>query len=192
MKKSLFTILTSLILMLSTPSFASGLSDLNLFLAHQALRGYSAQNMVDWKVGDQMDYQVSLGMLGQGTMTKVVTKDEGNALWFKQEINLSIQNQVVEILINKADGKVLKMIRNGKEEQVPDQDLDIVGQEYAQVTVPAGTFDSIHVTANTKDVKNLEMWANPQATCMDGAIKMVVPMNFITMTSELVTFNKVK
>src|SRR5688572_7813249 len=75
---------------------------------------------INWKVGDEMNYDVALGMFGKvGTMHNAVTKDEGEALWILNEINLSSQVEKIEALINKADGKVLKLLRNGKEEPIP-------------------------------------------------------------------------
>ena len=54
-----------------------------------------------------------------GTMAKAVTKDEGASIWVTQNMNLMIQQQKVEIQINKADGKVLKTIVNGQEQNTP-------------------------------------------------------------------------
>src|SRR4051812_26150274 len=76
-----------------------------------------ALDLINWKVGDSAQYSVTVGSFGKlGTMSKEVTKDEGAALWVTQNLDLMIQKQKVEILISKADGKVLKTIVNGKEQ----------------------------------------------------------------------------
>ena len=123
-----------------------------------------------------------------GKMTKEVTSDEGDSLWVRQEAKLMNQNEVIEMLISKSDGQVLKLIRNGKEEEVPKSDLEIISQDYTEVTVPAGTFDAIHIVANTKDIKNLEVWANPSLVVMDGTLKQIIPTGLFTLTAELTSF----
>lgn len=169
----------------------------NLFVSEltQALveaQNQQALNVINWKVGDTQIFSVSamFGMTGQ--MVKSVTKDEGSALWIKQQINLANQNEVVETLLNKADGKVLKMIRNGQEQPLPSDDdkPEIISQDYGPVTVPAGTFQAIHIVAKTKQVKRLELWANPRDTVMEGTLKTMIDQGFIKMTMELKEFKK--
>lgn len=146
-------------------------------------------DLIDWNVGDSMSYNVSLAGYGSiGTTTKVVTRDEGSALWVRETMNLMIQNEVIEILISKADGKVIKLIRNGKEQPVPNDRLEIISQKYEQVTVPKGTFQSLHIVAKTKNISKLEVWVNPQDTAMDGALKQVMATQMGDLTLELTDF----
>lgn len=155
----------------------------------QALTQTSALNLINWKVGDRMDYQVSVGFFGKiGAMFKTVSKDEGDALWIHQEIDLKVQKQVVDMLISKADGKVLKLIQNGQEAQIPNDKLEVISQDYGQVTVPAGTFDAIHIVAKTQQVSKIELWANPSATVMDGALKQIMATQLGEITMELASF----
>lgn len=148
------------------------------------------RDLIDWKVGDYMDYRVSGAFGNMGTMRKEVTSDEGTALWVRQTIDLMGQNEIVDMLIRKSDGKILKVIRNGEEQEVPDGDVEVIEQNYEEVTVPAGTFDSIHIVANTRDVENLQVWVNMRDTSMDGTLKQVVPTNFMTLTMELTGFHR--
>jgi hypothetical protein len=146
---------------------------------------------IDWKVGDQMKYQMSLFMgLLKGSMVKVVESDEGAALWIKQDLDILIQKQEVRILLNKADGKILKMIVNGKEQTPPENNLEIISTDEASVTVPAGTFDTIHVVARSKDVEKLEAWINPVDTAMDGTVKQVISAQRQDIVTELVSFKR--
>ena len=146
-------------------------------------------DLIDWKVGDEANYNIS-SLLGKGTMKKGVTRDEGTGLWVKQELVLGATHDTTEILINKADAKILKMIHNGKEEPVPDQKIEIISQDYGQVTVPAGTFKALHVVAKTPKVNKIEIWVNPNETCMEGMLKQVANMGFISLTLELTSFVK--
>lgn len=158
-------------------------------LSEQELSAISQQsllNMINWKVGDRMDYSVSIGAFGKlGSMFKTVSKDEGNALWIHQEIDLKIQKQVVDMLISKADGKILKLIQNGKETEIPNDKLEVISQDYGKVTVPAGTFDAIHIIAKTQQVSKIELWANPAETAMDGALKQIMATQMGDITMEL-------
>ncbi len=150
-----------------------------------------ASDVINWKVGDNANYQVSAGSFGKlGTMSQSVTKDEGAALWVKTETKLTIQNDTAEMLLNKADGKVLKYVHNGKEEQLPDDKIEIISQDYADVTVPAGTFKSIHIVAKTAQVPKVEIWANPRDTVMSGMIKQVMNTQGIDIAVELTDFKR--
>ena len=166
---------------------------LSCSILNQTLETTSVLNLIDWKVGDKMDYQVLAGGFGKiGTMIKSVTKDEGNALWMRQEMHLMSQNEIIDALIDRANGKILKLIRNGQETQIPDDQIEIISQEFTQVTVPAGTFDALHVIAKTKQISKLEIWANPPQTVMDGSLKQIMPTGFMTLTMELTAFQRGK
>ena len=151
----------------------------------------STLDLINWKIGDNMVYDVELGSMGKlGSMTMAASKDEGAAVWVKEEANLMGQNDVTEILINRADGKVLKMIHNGQEQQVPNQDIEIISQDYTSVTVPAGTFKCMHVVAKSKDVSKMEIWANPQATALMGMVQQSMDSQMGTVTLKLTSFKK--
>ena len=169
----------------STPARAEMLSAQEML----GLVQLSGLNLINWKVGDKMEYQVTVGMFGKiGLMQKTVSKDEGAALWVHQEVDLKFQKQVVDMLINKADGKILKLIQDGKEAQIPNEKLEVISQDYAEVTVPAGTFDAVHIIAKTQQVSKIELWANPAATVMDGGLKQIMATQLGEIKMELVSF----
>lgn len=148
-------------------------------------------NVIDWKVGDLADYDVSGGAFGKiGKMHKEVTKDEGTAIWVSQNIDLGFQKDSSEMLINKADGKVLKVIRNGKEEKLPDDKIEIISQDVEDIEVPAGKFQTIHIVAKTKQVSRIEVWVNPRDTVMEGTVKQFMDTGMLQITMELVSFTK--
>ncbi|MCM2322312.1 MAG: hypothetical protein NDJ90_03520 [Oligoflexia bacterium] len=148
-------------------------------------------NLINWKVGDQATYDVSAGAFGKmGRMTKEVTREEGNAIWINQAIDLGFQKEVVDILLDRAEGKVLKMIRNGKEEAIPNDKIEIISQDATEITVPAGTFKVIHIVAKSQKVSKIEVWANPRDTVMDGTVKQLMVTDFMDLIMELVSFKR--
>jgi hypothetical protein len=153
-----------------------------------ATRPVSTLDLINWKVGDTANYDVALAF-GKGSMKKAVTKDEGTALWVTNDLDIVIQKQKVEMLINKADAKILKMLVNGQEQQIPDDKIEIISQDYATVTVPAGTFKSMHIVAKSSQ-GNVEVWVNPKDTCMEGTLKQIVGSMMGDITMSLTSFTK--
>lgn len=147
-------------------------------------------DLINWKVGDTASYKIDLGGFLKGSSVKTVTQDEGTALWVVQNMDLMIQKQKVEILISKADGKVLKTIVNGKEQTMPEDPIEIISQDYESVTVPAGTFEAIHIVAKSKQIEKIEIWANPRDTVMDGAIKQKIKTQGMDVVMELTSFKR--
>ena len=150
---------------------------------------------LNWKVGDKMNYSVSLASMGNiGTSEKSVTKDEGTSLWMVQTIDIPMagQKQTTEIQLEKATGKVLKLIVNGKEQDLSndDQGLEIISQDYTSITVAAGTYKALHIVAKTKDVSKIEVWMNPKDTCIDGTLKQVMAIQFGDLALELTSFKR--
>jgi hypothetical protein len=133
-------------------------------------------DLINWKVGDSSVMNMIITGIKLGTLTKTASSEEGAALWVTQEIKILGQKQVVGILINRADGKILKTIINGKEQPASDEPdgLEIVSQEYTEVTVPAGTFKVIHLVARSESIPRLELWANPKEIVMDGTAKQAI------------------
>jgi len=155
----------------------------------QALTLSAPLNLINWKVGDQMSYQVSVGFFGKiGSMNKSVAKEEGDTIWIHQEIDLKVQKQVVDMQMSRVDGHVIRIIQDGKDIQVPNDKLEVISQDYGDVTVPAGTFSAIHIIAKTQQVSKIEVWANPADTVMDGALKQIMATQIGEITMELASF----
>jgi|GEM_PF-6264168 len=145
-------------------------------------------NVINWQIGDYADMNISLQGMPLGTIHKEAMSNEGNAVWLKQAMSGGmIGNQVVEVLIDRATGKTLKMKQNGQEKPVPDEKLEIIDQETATITVPAGTFETIHIRAKTSQGP-VELWANPQAIKLDGAAKITTEANGMPIAMELTKF----
>ncbi len=151
----------------------------------------SALNVIDWKVGDQMAFQVSVGSFGKiGTSNKAVTQDTGETIWVRNEVKMLIQNETVEMEIRKSDAKIVKMIRNGQEQEIPSDKIEIISQEGTTVTVPAGTFECGHIVAKSERIEKIELWINPRDTVMDGGLKQAITSQGNIITLELTSFRK--
>lgn len=143
---------------------------------------------LDWKVGDVAEYNVSAGILGKGKMIKTVVQDTGKALWILEEMNIPTHKETIKKLYNKEDGKVLSVVRSGEAQNPEDSKIQIITQENTQITVPAGTFNVLHITGKSVKTPRIELWSNPDATVSDGTIKMIMTSKYYKITSELTKF----
>lgn len=192
-----FLSVMSLVLGLSLSSLpASASENFIQLVSDQAIantvRSAAADHLLDWRVGDTMNYDISVAVFGKmGTMVKAVTSEEGANAWIKQTIHLQSQNEVIDMLINRDNGQILKLLRNGVEQEIPNQNLEIISQERVDITVPAGKFHALYIKAKTADVKELEVWLNPDESVLDGTLKQIADTGFLKMTMELTSFVKV-
>ncbi len=191
--KKIFVSLFAVLAVFSNNSFASNdvVSLISENSAQMLVDSVAPLNLINWKVGDTANFDVSAGNFGKlGTMVKSVTSEEGNAIWVEQKLDLGFQKDNSKMLMSRADGKILKFIHNGKEEALPDDKVEIISQDSQDVTVPAGTFQSIHIVAKTTKVKKIEAWINPRDTVMEGAIKQIISTDQIDITLELSSFKR--
>jgi hypothetical protein len=160
----------------------------NSLIQDMITRTLNPTDLINWKVGDTATYNVTLaGLPFGGSMVKSVTKDDGATLELTEDVDLTIQKQNVVAVINKADGKIVKMTVNGQDQAVPDDKVEVISQDVTEIDVPAGHFKCIHIVAKTAQVSKLEEWANPSATVMDGSLK-VIENGQTTVTMELKSF----
>ncbi|QDK36137.1 DUF3108 domain-containing protein [Bdellovibrio sp. NC01] len=149
---------------------------------------------LDWKVGDTASYDLNIGGFIKGSMVMSVASIGDDGIWMNQDADLGFAGkQKIQALIDPNTGAIKKLIANGQEQQVPKQDLEIIDTKEEKITVPAGTFDSIHVTAHDKassDKGNIEVWLNPQQVPVGGTLKQQAPTQFGTMTMSLKSFKK--
>jgi hypothetical protein len=157
-----------------------------------------SRQAINWKVGDEMRYDMTI----EGfpiplpmTSVKTVTGEEGNGVWVTQLVDMVIQKQKSEVLYDRATAKVLKYKENGQEKPLPESgDVEIVSQDTQEIDVKAGHFDSLHVILNTSQAKGIEVWINPLETAIDGTLKMIIPTEQqgkkSTITMELKSFKK--
>lgn len=184
--------LSPLVLLFSTAALAGDAVDLISNHSLIALQQTEATLLgLEWKVGDQLSYQVSLGSMGRlGTSVKEVTQDTGDTLWVKNQVRLFGQNEVIDMEIRKADGQVVRMRRNGQDQTLPNEAVEIISTEAASITVPAGTFEAVHIVAKTEKVDHIEVWMNPRDTSMEGTLKQIASTQMGNMVMELTSFKK--
>lgn len=145
---------------------------------------------IDWKIGDRADYVVSAGIFGKGTMTKEVTSEENGAIWVKQTLTVPGHNETIDKLYRKSDGAILRVVRNGQDQNPEDSKIEVISSEETPITVPAGTFKTTHIVGKTKKLKKIELWLNPAETALDGTVKLVMVSTMYTINSELKSFRK--
>jgi hypothetical protein len=179
--KKLTLSLLSALAVLSAPAahaFDGALLARDIALASAKVSGdRSVNNLINWKVGEFQNSKVEAMGMALGDMKKIVASEEGNNIWLVQEMTGMMGNQKVEVLMDRATGQVIEMRQNGKKVDVPNDPLEVIDQESTTVTVPAGTFDCIKITAKSAQVKKLEMWANPRDITLDGAAQVVMESN---------------
>lgn len=161
-------------LMVGNYSYASDLMlDIMNSQAQSAISAeLSAKNIINWKVGDHAEYKITAMNMEIGKLATRADRDEGNNVWFVQEMT-GMQQQKVEMLIDRLNGKTVKYLVNGQQQTPPDDKIEIVSQDAQSVTVPAGTFESIHIVATTSNqqIKQIEIWANPRDIVLSGMIQ---------------------
>ena len=148
----------------------------------------AAKNVINWPVGERAVYDIKAAFGNLGMMTKWTDREEGNAVWVIAEVTGQMQ-QKQEILMDRATGQCMKMISNGSEAACPGAgDMEIISQDEQSVTVPAGTFDTIHITLkvnNQPQVKQIEVWMNPRDIVMEGLAKTKLETSFMPVDIDL-------
>jgi hypothetical protein len=149
-------------------------------------------NIIRWKVGDFHKMKLNVAGFINGTGRKEATKEEAdkNAVWLVNEVSVLGQRQKTEALIDRATGKTLKLIVNGKEQDPGEQgEVEVIEQSETTVTVGAGTFDCFYVKANVTSQGQkqvVELWINPIDVNLDGSLKIIAQSQLgpVTITLE--------
>ena len=146
---------------------------------------------LDWKVGDRADYSIDMGFI-KGSMITSVASIGADGIWMNQDMDLGFAGkQKMEMLIDPNTGETKKLLVNGKEQQIPKQDIEVIEVKEARITVPAGTFDCIHARLkNKEDNSEINAWINPEQVPLSGMLKQVAPSQFGQVTVVLKSFKK--
>ena len=149
---------------------------------------------LNWKVGDHLSYAVTMEQLPiPMTMTEDVTAVTADGITLVQVIDMMIQKQEVKILIDPNTGKIKKMWVNGQEQAPPADEGTphiIKQEEVKNFAVKAGTFDAIHLIIENDKKEQTEMWINPLAIPITGALKMIATQQGQKITMELTAFKR--
>lgn len=149
---------------------------------------------LDWKVGDSATYDLTMAIVIRGTMVMSVASIGEEGIWMNEDIDMGHGiKQQMQILIDPSNGVTKKVVVLGREQQLPSADIEVVDTIEEQITVPAGTFDSMHITARNKAAtKNNEIniWLNPQVVPVGGTLKQITHTQLGKMTTALRSFVK--
>ena len=146
----------------------------------------------NWKVGDENNYKLNMGGFLNGTMKMYVREIGADGIWLVQDVDMMIQKQKIEMLLDANTGEVKKVLVDGREEQLPESDLEVIEQKEANITVPAGTFASIYlkIKDNANNGQISEMWVNPRDIPISGMLKSIQDSQLGKVTIELTSFIK--
>jgi len=186
----LFGLAVAAILALGTQANASTFDAAQLQTSTMIQAQFAAG--LNWHVGDQADYKISIGGFINGTSHNFVSKDEGTSIWMEQDMDLGFMGkQKIEVQLEKATGKILKLLANGQEQQVPDAgDQEVLEMHEDNVTVPAGAFPCIYAKIKSKKDNSVqEAWINPQLVPMTGILKALADSQFGKVDQEATKFS---
>ena len=149
------------------------------------------KNVINWQVGERSEYKMKASIGSLGDMKKWVDREEGNAVWLITEMTGQL-NEKAEAKIDRATGQILEYIVNGQRQNPPNNTGEIISQEEATITVPAGTFRTIHVVVKTNQaqVSKVEAWVNPREIVIDGNAKMIAYTSFFPIEIILQRFSR--
>ncbi len=188
------TLLITAAMIISCQAFAqSTVSEKVLALQQAQLQEAVVTSGLDWKVGDQSNYKLTLQEQYEGTMQLAVREIVPEGIWLVQDIVISIQRQKIEFLMDINTGKIIKMMVQGKEKEPPKKDLVILEQKDDSVTVPAGTFAATFVKAqdNANNNEISEEWINKTQIPITGMIMSLADKKQIGKVKlELTSFKK--
>ncbi|WP_413576441.1 hypothetical protein ACLVWU_00195 [Bdellovibrio sp. HCB290] len=186
-------IIASLALTFSVSAFAApSVADVVVQAQLPAIAEQAQTLGLNWKVGDTANYNLDMGGFIKGKMVMSVKSIGDDGIWMQQDMDLGFAGkQNVETLIDPNTGAVKKMIVNGKEQEVPKQDVEVVDIKEDKITVPAGTFECIHaILKDKKDNSEINAWINPELIPMSGLLKQIAPSQFGKVVVELTSFSK--
>jgi hypothetical protein len=185
------SILAGVVLAFGVSASANTIFDDLVNLQQQAIQSQVGIQELTWQVGDSANYNINMGFIS-GTMVMKVSSVTADGIWMDQDMDLGMMGQQkVQTLIDKNTGAIKKMIVNGQEQQPPAQDIEVVSTNQEKVTVPAGTFDSMHVVARDKNQSgDINVWMNPLIVPMSGMLKQVAPGQLGEVTVECTAFHK--
>ncbi len=164
----------------------------SLILATILSLASAPQNIIDWKPGDTLSYNVYVEGQGLvGTSEKTCSSDAGKSVWLRQTTKIGDLSSTTESLISKYDGALQKIIVNGVEQPLSDYDFTITLWERVRKTFPLGTFWTFHVGGHSPKIKYAELWIEGGHTALDGQLRQIVTANDMTITLDLVSFIKV-
>lgn len=188
MKKLTLGMLAALLATFSVAQANNDTSALVRAIALSQLNEVNALNVINWKVGEYADMNIEGFGMPLGTIHKFVASEEGNFIWLQQDMDGAlIGKHKVEAKMDRATAKIVELKQDGQPQQIPDSKLEIIDQTSESITVPAGKFETIHITAKDEKGQKIQVWMNPRDIALDGAAQQIIEAQ-ITMTLKLTKF----
>src|SRR5690606_1351747 len=115
-----------------------------------------------------------MGGFIKGSMVMSVREIGADGIWVDQNLDLGFAGkQNASMLIDPNTGETKKFIVDGKEQEIPKSNVEIISVTEERITVPAGTFDSLHAVIKDKDSgQQTDAWLNPEQIPLTGMLKM--------------------
>lgn len=184
--KLFFATLASLLM-----SFNVMALDLSSPQASMTLKAMAETTGLNWTPGDYANYKMGGGFI-QGTNNTSVREKVAEGFWLVQDMDLGfLGKNMIEALIDPNTGEIKKLIVNGKDQDIPENGgMEIISAEESKVTVPAGTFEAIHLKIKNDKGEISQVWINPDMIPINGSAKSISPSQFGDITMELTAYGR--
>jgi hypothetical protein len=172
----------------STAARASTAFDIKVLQTALSIEALSSRGL-DWHVGDKASYSMDVGGFIKGTSNNFVREDTGKDFWMENDMDLQGPHKI-EIMINKSNGQIDKLLMDGQEQSVPKEDTEVLEMHNDKVTVAAGSFDCTYAKIRDKKTQKItEAWINPKVVPMTGMLKMSADSQFGKISQEATSFS---
>lgn len=180
-------IISMVAILFSVSAFAASPFDV---VRNLTLKNIEGRSLLNWTVGDNANYKMDMGFI-KGSMKMSVASVTADEIWMNQDMDLGgFGKQKSEVLIDANTGAIKKILVNGQEQQIPEQDMELIEIVDDTVTVPAGTFDCQHIRLkDNKSGGEVKVWSNA-TVALSGMVKTIQPGQFGEVTLELTSFLK--
>jgi len=179
-----FSLLSSL---LTSAAPAKTTADDSLWLRLELIRG----QVIDWQVGEHMTQRFTSTAINYTARSEVMG-EEGESIWVKTvEDYGSGVTRLIEALIQRADGKTIKLLIDGKEIPLAEPiEWVLVESGERNVDVPAGNFAAKYVKYKARDQEIFyEGWFSATVS-LHGYVKTVYTTPEDTQATVLTDFGK--
>lgn len=182
----------SLTMLLGLNAHASVFTDIASQVVQQSVFADVEAQGLNFKKGDSASYNLNMSII-QGTMVISVYDIVAEGVWLHQDMELGFAGkQKIETLLDPNTGEIKRVIVNGKDEKIPQNNMEVVDTREENVTVPAGNFTCLYIKAIDKSNNNSEaqQWVNLKQVPVMGLVKSIAQSQLGPVTIELTSFKK--
>jgi hypothetical protein len=171
---------------------AGTINDIFSDLSVQMLSNDFTAQGLNFKVGDQTSYNLTMASFIKGSMVMTVKSVTDSEVVITQDMDLGfLGKQNCEETIDPNTGELKKMVCNGQEQNKPEADYEVIDTKEDTIKVPAGTFTCLYIKVKNKaDNTDAEQWVNPKLIPVMGLAKMTTTSQMGPVVVELKSFKK--